>query len=139
MSNEKDVFYLYCGHLGGKTVILETDCCNAKKVLSLILGAMLCCVLSAQTANFTQGEELFQNDQPEQAVPFLKKAVTEGNPKAYIYLSIAYYQVGKYQESVDICSAGMKANGTDKKKLAYNAGNSAFASGDYAAAEAWYT
>lgn len=118
---------------------LKADCFFAKKAIALFAGVVLCCVLSAQTANFKQGEELFQNDQPEQAIPYLKKAVTEGNPKAYIYLSIAYYQVGKYQESIDICSAGMKASGTDKKKIAFNAGNSAFAKGDYAGAETWYT
>src|SRR5574344_2150991 len=139
MSNENDVFCLYCGHLGGGTVNWEPVCFSSKKTLTLLVGAVLCCVLYAQTANFTQGEEYFKDDQPEQAIPYLKKAVAEGNSKAYIYLSIAYYQVGEYQESIDICSAGMKASGTDKKKIAFNAGNSAFAKGDYAGAETWYT
>ena len=112
---------------------------SLKSCFILVIGAVFCFNLSAQSDNFTKGEESFKNDEPEKAIPYLKKAVVEGTPKAYIYLSIVYYQTGKFQESINICQAGMKAQGTDKKKLAYNAGNSAFALGDYSGAETWYS
>lgn len=89
--------------------------------------------------NFDKGEELFSRNKPEQAISYLKKACTEGFPKAYVYLSVAYYQTGEFQKCIDICSAGMKASGTDKKILAYNAGNAAFAMRNYTGAENWYS
>ena len=90
--------------------------------------------------DFSRGEGLFRQNEAYEAIPFLKKAVSEGShPKAYVYLSVAYYQLGRYQESLDICNLGMKVSGTDKKVLSFNAGNTAFSMGDWASAEAWYS
>lgn len=107
---------------------------------ALFLAQCIFCIsLYAQSDDFATGEDLFRSDEPVKAIPYLKKALNEGNPKAYIYLSIAYYQNGQFQDSIDICAAGMKAAGTDKKLLAYNAGNSAFAKGDFSSAEQYFT
>lgn len=89
--------------------------------------------------NFDKGEQYFSRNEPSKAIPLLKKACSEGNAKAYVYLSVAYFQTGQFQQSLDVCSAGMKATGTDKKILAYNAGNAAFALQNYPAAENWYS
>ena len=110
-----------------------------KTVACLFTVIVAVTALTAQSENFKKGEDLFRQDEPEQAIPFLKKAINEGNPTAYIYLSIAYYQTGKFQEGLNICNAGMQAQGTDKKVLAYNAGNIEFATGDYAGAELWFS
>ena len=44
-----------------------------------------------------------------------------------------------FQESLDVCSDGMKVSGTDKKILAFNAGNICFDMGEYYTAERWYS
>lgn len=113
------------------------------KLLNKILLLSLCFFslsfyIFSQENNFTKGEDLFTRNEPEKAIPYLKKSISEGNQQAYIYLSLAYYQIGKYSESIDICNAGMKAYGTDKKVLAYNAGNTAYKMGDFSGAESWY-
>lgn len=106
-----------------------------------LISALTIPVFSQTTAsdNFEKGEDLFSRNEPTKAIPYLKKACTEGNPKAYVYLSVAYFQTGQFEMSLDVCSAGMKATGTDKKILAYNAGNAAFALQNYPAAENWYS
>lgn len=94
----------------------------------------------AQSADFLKGEALFKENKVDEAIPLLKNAISEGgNPKAYNYLALSYYKLGLFQESLDVCTEGMKAAGTDKKILAFNAGNVCFDMGEYYTAERWYT
>lgn len=110
-----------------------------KKVFSLVL-LMLSGICFSQSADFIKGENLFKENKVEEAVPLLKNAISQGgNPKAYNYLVLAYHKMGMYQESLEICSEGMKVSGTDKKILAFNAGNVCFDIGDYYTAERWYS
>ncbi|WP_407396583.1 tetratricopeptide repeat protein [Treponema sp.] len=93
-----------------------------------------------QSADFLKGEALFKENKVEEAVPFLKNAISQGgNPKAYNYLALSYHKMGMHQESLEVCSDGMKVSGTDKKVLAFNAGNVCFDLGDYYTAERWYS
>ena len=118
--------------------ILHTQ--SFKKYVILFFSiAFMAQIAAAQSDNFSRGEELFRQNEPESAIPYLKKAVSEGSAQAYVYLSIAYLQTGNYTEGLNICNVGMKASNTNKKILAYNAGNLAFASGDYGAAESWFS
>lgn len=104
--------------------------------LFLLLGRALFC----QSANFVKGESLFKENRVEEAVAYLRNAISEGNnPKAYNYLALSYHKMGMFQESLDVCSEGMKVTGTDKKILAFNAGNVCFDMGDYDIAEKWYS
>ena len=90
--------------------------------------------------DFVKGEELFQLNRPEKAIPYLEKSLEAENtdPKAYVYLGICYYQIENYDKSLAICVQGMAKEGTDKKILAYNAGNSCYAMGNYMRADASY-
>lgn len=112
---------------------------------AFFLLLMLCAVFSgkkafAQGASFIEGEHLFRQNQPQEAVPLLREAITNGeSPTAYIYLALAYYQLTLYDDALEVCSAGMLANGTNKKILAYNGGNISFAIEDYESAEKWYS
>ena len=110
-----------------------------KKIFSLILlvaGGICFC----QSSDFLKGESLFKENKVEEAVPFLKNAISQGgNPKAYNYLALAYHKLGMHEESLEVCSDGMKVSGTDKKVLAFNAGNVCFDMGDYYTAERWYS
>ena len=90
--------------------------------------------------DFLEGEELFKKNKVQESIPYLKAAISGGkSPKAYVYLSLAYYQQKQYMESLEVCSDGMKVLGTDKKVLAFNAGNTCFALEDYDTAEKWYS
>lgn len=94
----------------------------------------------AKEINFSRGEALFKENRTEEAIPFLRRAVSEGGfPKAYTYLALCYEKAGLLQESLDTCTEGMKVSGTDKKVLAFNAGNVCYAMEDYYSAEKWYS
>ena len=94
----------------------------------------------AQNDDFLQGENLFKENRVEEAVPFLKSAFSTGKfPKAYNYLALCYEKMGLLKESLEVCTEGMKISGTDKKVLAFNAGNVCFAMEDFYSAEKWYS
>lgn len=121
---------------------------NGKKlIIMLSLGLAFSGIsLFSQAASanpnkdFLEGEDLFKKNKVQESIPYLKAAISSGKaPKAYVYLSLAYYQQKQYMESLEICSDGMKVSGTDKKVLAFNAGNTCFALEDYDTAEKWYS
>ena len=71
-----------------------------KKFLSFILlffsGICFC-----QTSDFLKGESLFKENKVEEAVPYLKNAISQGgNPKAYNYLALSYHKLGMYEEAI---------------------------------------
>lgn len=90
--------------------------------------------------DFETGQELFSMNEPEKAIPFLEKAMeaNDVNPAVYIYLGVAYYQTGDYNRSLAVCVQGLARENTDHKILAYNAGNSCYAMGNYLRADASY-
>ena len=90
--------------------------------------------------DFEKGEELFQLNKPKEAIVYFEKALEKENvdPKVYVYLGVCYYQIENYEKSLQVCVQGMAKEGTDKKVLAYNAGNSCYALGNYMRADASY-
>lgn len=95
---------------------------------------------SDNSSDFLRGEELFKQNKAQDSLEFLKRAcASQKFPKAYIYLSLAYFQLGDYKNSLAVCEQGMNVSGTDKKVLAYNAGNTCFVADDYENAEKWYS
>ncbi len=112
----------------------------AKYLCLLFMNITLISFSYAESENFLQGEKYFKQNQIAQAIPLLQNAINEGNePKAYNYLALCFYQQGRYTDAMNVCIAGMAAQGTNKKILSFNAGNIAFAMEDYADAERWYT
>ena len=89
----------------------------------------------------SEGERLFKINKPSEAVPLLEKDIASGeaSPDAYNYLGLAYYQLGQFAQSISVFEKGLGVSGTDKKILAYNAGNAAFASRDYVRADSYYS
>lgn len=114
---------------------------KGKRLLFVFLAFSFCIfTLVAQSSDFSTGEELLRQNKSEEAIPYLQRAVQKGeNTKAYEYLSLCYFQLGKYAEGVDVVNAAMKVVGTDKKVLALNAGNAAFVAGKYIDADSWYS
>lgn len=90
--------------------------------------------------DFLKGEELFQLNRPKSAITYFEKALEAENvdPKVYIYLGVCYYQIEEYDKSLAISIQGMAKEGSDKKILAYNAGNTCYAMGNYMRADASY-
>lgn len=110
------------------------------KFLSFIFILIFAPLCFSESANFAKGEELFRQNKPKEAVPYLKAAVEESqSPQAYIYLALSYYQLKEYDKALSVCNEGMNLPQTNQKILAYNAGNIAFSQGDYAEAEKWYS
>lgn len=110
------------------------------KILLILFQFFLINFLWSQSLDFDKGEDLFSKNKPEEAVSYLESSVVKNeNPKAYVYLSIVYFQLGRYEDSLLVCEKGMKTIGTNKKVLSYNAGNSCFALGRFQEAEKWYT
>jgi tetratricopeptide (TPR) repeat protein len=89
----------------------------------------------------TEGERLFKSNRPAEAVQLLENDIASGkaSPDAYNYLGLAYYQTGQFDKSVSAFERGLSVSGTNKKILAYNAGNAAFAAADYVKAESCYS
>ena len=111
-----------------------------RKFFAGLLLAAFCSLSLFAGENFSTGESLFSQNRPSEAIPYLQKAVSEGGePKAYLYLALAYYQIGQYEESLAITDRAMSVSGTNKKVLAFNAGNTAYAMGNWSLAEQWYS
>ena len=89
----------------------------------------------------SEGERLFKSNNPAAAIPLFERELASGtlSSAAYNYLGLSYYQTGQYDKSVAVFEKGLSVPGTDKKVLAYNAGNSAFAAGNYAKADECYS
>lgn len=92
-------------------------------------------------ASFDSGYALFSTNRPAEAIPYFTAALAEPDvpPSVYMYLGIAFYQTGRYAESLETFEKGLAASGTDKRILAFNAGNTAFALKDYARADELYS
>ena len=113
-----------------------------KRKLFLMVASLTMVVFSSFASDaYETGYNLFSTNKPAEAIPYLESALTDlaVPPAVYIYLGIAYYQTGKYAESLDIFKRGLSASGTNKRIIAFNAGNSAYAMRDYATAEEMFS
>ncbi len=108
-----------------------------KTIAVVVIFFSLIFVLSAQS----EGKKLFLMNEPEKAIPLLEQEIegTVSDPSIYNCLGIAYYQIGEYNKSVDIFEKALNVDGTDKKIIAFNAGNSAYAAENYDKAQQYYS
>ncbi|MBP3710754.1 MAG: tetratricopeptide repeat protein [Treponema sp.] len=111
-----------------------------QRITCITIIVVFFCVLSVAFAE-SEGERLFKINRPSEAVLFLEREIASGtaSPDAYNYLGLAYYQTGQFAQSITAFEKGLAVSGTDKKVLAYNAGNAAFASRDYTLADSYYS
>ena len=109
--------------------------------LYAIIIALLFCAGALCADNFADGKTAFAANKPAEAIPLFELALQEQNPnpELFNYLGLAYYQTGSLEKSLEIFTRGLNAQGTNKRILAYNAGNTAFALGDYKKADELYT
>jgi len=93
--------------------------------------------LSAQS----QGETLFKENKPKDAVKVLENEILNGivSANTYNFLGLGYYQIGEYAKSIDAFNRGIKEQPSIKKLLTYNQGNTYYAMKDYSSAVRCYT
>lgn len=104
---------------------------------ALLLAAVLCYGQS----NFDRGQELFMQNNPAQAVTFLERALAEdsANTIIYLYLGIAYEQLGRHDDAIAIYRRVLPIAGSLSANVANNLGNVYFQRGNTEDAERFYT
>ena len=111
------------------------------KRLTLMLILSILAISLVYSDAFSEGEKFFKENKPEQAIPFLEQALLIENvsPNVYNFLGLSYYQIGQFQQSLDTFLKGTTKDGTNKRILYYNAGNTAFAMGNYSLADQYFS
>ena len=101
------------------------------------LAAVLC---RAQT-NWTAGEDLFMRNKPGEAAVYFENAVAQdpGDIKTFLYLGIAYEQLGRTDEAIAVYRQVLDRAGDLTANAACNLGNAYFKKGSVSEAEAMYT
>ena len=112
-----------------------------KQFLPAIILFFLAVSVVFSSEDYDKGFSLFSSNKPEEAIPYFLSALNEvdANPSVYIYLGLAYYQTGEYAKSIEISRKALYKSGTNKRIIAFNAGNSAYAMRDFATAEEMYS
>lgn len=117
-----------------------------KKIAVLLVFLLLPAGALLSLSFFQQGEELFLNNKPAEALVMLEAALAQDdgseaakNGKIYLYLGIIYEQLGDFEKAVQILRLGMEAAPDGKDKMAFNLGNNLMRLGDFEAAESAYS
>jgi tetratricopeptide (TPR) repeat protein len=101
-----------------------------------LIAALLLTLSSLQ-----QGEQLFLENKPKEALPYLEKALYE-NPqeeKIYLYLGIVYEQIGDTEKSIQTLKRGLNVSQEYKDLIYYNLGNNYFRRQEFTVAEQMYS
>jgi tetratricopeptide (TPR) repeat protein len=91
--------------------------------------------------NLQQGEQFFLGNKPQEALPYLEKALYE-NPqeeKIYLYLGIIYEQLNDTDKSIQVLRRGLNVAQSHKDLFYYNLGNNHFRKQEYTVAEQMYS
>jgi tetratricopeptide (TPR) repeat protein len=92
-------------------------------------------------SSFSQGEDLFLRNKPQEALVYLESAVAEdpANVRACLYLGVAYQQLNRLDEAIVVYRRTLPMAGADTALIAYNMGNVLYAKGSLTQAEDLYT
>jgi len=87
-----------------------------------------------------RGIKLFMENKPQEAVAVLEMAAREANAdeKIFLYLGIAYQQLGKWDESISTFRKGLASSALYRHQFLFNIGNSFYAQGRNAFALEYY-
>lgn len=121
--------------------------CQMKDFCARYRRAVVACVLLLISVSgfsydyFAEGERLYRENKPAEAIPLLYQASTQTgtDPRVWIYLGLCYQMTGKYADAISINMKGTSAPGANRKVLFYNAGNVYFAQNMFSEAEAMYS
>ena len=92
-------------------------------------------------SSFRQGEELFMQNKPREAVKFLESAVAEdpAHVQAFLYLGITYTQIDRLDDAIETYKKILPRGGAETARIAFNLGNAYFAKGSFDLARQYYT
>jgi tetratricopeptide (TPR) repeat protein len=95
----------------------------------------------AGSPDFLRGEELFVQNKPSEALPFLEKAfvANQDNLEGALYLAMCYEQLEKLDEAITIYRKVLPSGGDKTALVAFNLGNVYFRKGSNSFAEQYYT
>lgn len=89
----------------------------------------------------SQGEKLFKENKPKEAVQVLENELLNGvvSANTYNFLGLGYYQLGDYSKSIDAFNRGIEAQPSNVKILSFNQGNTYYAMKDFSSAVRCYS
>ena len=89
--------------------------------------------LSSSLFALSQGEQLFKENRPSEAVQVLENEILKGevSENTYNFLGLAYYQIQDYENSVNSFSRGINSGNGNLNVLYFNQGNAYYALKDY--------
>jgi tetratricopeptide (TPR) repeat protein len=92
------------------------------------------------SSSLEEGEKLFLENKPREALPALEAALYEDpqNEKIYLYLGIVYAQLNDPERSLQVMRRGLNVADALKDRLYYNIANLLFGQEDYRLAEEMY-
>jgi tetratricopeptide (TPR) repeat protein len=96
--------------------------------------------LLLQLSALQQGEKLFLENRPQEALPLLEQALNEdpNNERLYLYLGIVYEQLDSLDKSIQVMRRGLNVAKGVKDLLYFNLGNDLFRQKEYTLAEQMY-
>jgi tetratricopeptide (TPR) repeat protein len=88
-----------------------------------------------------EGEKLFLQNRPREALPLLEQALNENpdNERLYLYLGIVYEQLASPDKSIQVMRRGLSVARGVKDLLYFNIGNNFFRQKEYTLAEQMYS
>jgi tetratricopeptide (TPR) repeat protein len=112
-----------------------------KRIVAALCFACLCAGALGAESSFSQGEDLFIRNKPQEALVYLESAIAEnpGQIRAYLYLGLAYQQLDRLDEAIVIYRRALPIAGPDTALIAFNLGNVYYARGNLTQAEDLYT
>ncbi len=111
-----------------------------KKIFTIIL-LHLSILTAFALSTLQEGERLFMDNNPREALPFLEEALNAdpNNEKIYLYLGIIYEQMDQAEKSINFLQRGVELAGSLRYLLYYNIGNNLSRGGENTLAEEMYT
>ena len=111
-----------------------------KKSGFFLFFLIYCTIISFAQNAFLTGEQLFVENKPREAAPYLERALSEdpAHIKAALYLGIVYQQLDRYDDAISVYRKVLPLAGNQTALVSYNLGNVYFARGSFTFAEQYY-
>ena len=112
-----------------------------RKFAPLLFFIVFCIPNLSPQTSFSQGEELFLQNKPQEALPYLEETVARdpAHMQAFLYLGIVYQQLDRLDDAITVYLRILPRAGAETARVSFNLGNVYFAKGDFEQARQYYT